>query len=580
MSENKYDYLKQQWNSFYTEINGDLKKKNDKCFDEFVKKINDGLTLNDYAVEPTKGCSYLCNFIERVSAEIYGSARPGNMYNYGISLIGDKKEESKFFINKTLLPANAQGEEYKKDNKKREETIYDKNIAEESFKRISEYLKPLISNKVDDKLSDEIRNIEENTTPINATHLLRKLVAMNNKGKFLFAYADDAINSIYEFFVNENHTTNIEKNFEATKVLKELFPKKDNEEDSFYLIRLSKFIWSIFGSTINLEAKNMILHGAPGTGKTYSIKNTVKNIILKQGGNIDKQLVFTQFHPSYSYEDFIDGIKPNGIDKETGQLKFELKNGSFKELCRVAVEKLKEERKAEKKEEELTKFFFVADEINRAELSRVFGELLITLEDDYRIDFDNNGNVKNPESLITLQNANLDNNPVYKKADKKYFGVPINLYFIGTMNDIDRSVESFDMALRRRFYWKEIRCNYDFIDSLFNDQDYTKICKDLNRFITGYKEEKTNGKIEKVEKVKNYQTLGLGISFELGHAYFKDIKSIDNKGINTLWDSKIEPLLKEYLRSEYSADEIFNKLVEAKAIFTLPKIEKNNDTNS
>lgn len=579
MSEKKYDYLKQEWDKFYTEINVDLKKKTDGCFEEFVKKIEKGLTLDDYAVEDIDGCSYLCNYIERVSAEMYGSARPGNMYNYGISLIGEKKEEGKFFINRSLLASDAQGEKYKKE-KKKEITIYDKEIAKESFNEISGYLKSLINETIDDELPDVIKNIEDTTTPINATHLLRKLVAMNNKGKFLFAYADDAINTIYEFFVDKNHTTNIEKNFEATKTLKNLFPKKDNEEDSVYMIRLSRFIWGIFGSSISIESKNMILHGAPGTGKTYSIKNTVKNMILKNGGNIDEQLVFTQFHPSYSYEDFIDGIKPNGIDEKTGQLKFELKNGLFKELCRTATKKLEEERKKKKKDEDLTKYFFVADEINRAELSRVFGELLITLEDDYRIDFDNGGNIKNHESLITLQNASLDNNPVYENEYKKYFGVPKNLYFIGTMNDIDRSVESFDMALRRRFYWKEIRCNYDFIDSKFNNQDYTTICKYLNRFITGYKEEKTNGKIEKIEKVKGYQSLGLGVSFELGHAYFKDIKSFDNKGINILWDSKIEPLLKEYLRSEYSADEIYHKLIEAKAIFTLPKKDNLNDSNS
>ena len=95
---------------------------------------------------------------------------------------------------------------------------------------------------------------------------------------------------------------------------------------------------------------------------------------------------------------------------------------------------------------------------------------MICLEDDYRIDFDNKGNIKKEESLITLQNASLDKNPVYKKGDKNYFGVPINIYFLGTMNDIDRSVDSFDMALRRRFFWKEIRCNYDFIQEKTNEE--------------------------------------------------------------------------------------------------------------
>lgn len=581
MSE-KYSYLKNQWDKYYTEIDVTLKNSNDECFKFFYEKIvNKSLTLEDYAVSFDKGCSYLCNFIERTSAKIYGSARPGNMYNYGISLIGEKKTEEKFFINESLLDDNVTGEIYKKEKKKREEIIYPKTDAEKSFIKIKTYLTEIIGLNSIEEIAKRIES--DDKKPINATQFLRKLIAMKNSGNYLYIYSDEAINTIYDFFIcNENkneNKSNIEKNYLVAIELKKIFPKKENEDDNFHLIRLSRFIWEIFGSAITLEAKNMILHGAPGTGKTYSIKNTIKNMILQQDGKIEEQLVFTQFHPSYGYEDFIDGIKPNGIDKNTGQLKFELRNGNFKELCKIATEKLKEERIKHKKDEELTKFFFVADEINRAELSRVFGELLICLEDDYRIDFDKQGNIKKEESLITLQNASLDKNPVYKIGDKNYFGVPTNLYFIGTMNDIDRSVDSFDMALRRRFFWKEIRCNYDYIDSLFNNKDYRKICENLNEYITGFKREKTNGKLEKIDKVNGKETLRLGTSYELGQAYFKNIRFVDKKEIEQLWNSKISPLLKEYLRAEYSPDEIMNKLQEAREIFILPK-ENNSDTNS
>lgn len=92
-----------------------------------------------------ENCSYLCNFIERTSAKIYGSARPGNMYNYGISLIGDKKEEEKFFINDSLLFNDANGETYKKKIKKREEIIYTKKDAENSFLKIKSYLEMIIN---------------------------------------------------------------------------------------------------------------------------------------------------------------------------------------------------------------------------------------------------------------------------------------------------------------------------------------------------------------------------------------------------------------------------------------------------
>lgn len=576
MSEKKFDYLVQQWKSYKVDIDQNEKTKIDECFQQYVEKIqgigNTSLTLEDYAIPKDNECSYLCNFMERTSAKFYGAAKPGNMYNYGISLIGGIEKES-FFVKEELLgDEKPLGEKLKKENKKREETIYEKTVAEKAFTKISAYLQELINLSNIENIAKKIElNIDK---PINATQFLRKIVAMNNKGQYLYIYSDEAITTIYDFFIDtDENKSNIEKNHEVTIKLREIFGVEENSDT----IQLSKFIWSIFGSSINLEAKNMILHGAPGTGKTYSIKNTVKNIILIEGGNIDEQLVFTQFHPSYSYEDFIDGIKPNGIDEKTGQLKFELKNGNFKELCRIATIKLQVERKAKKSNSELTKFFFVADEINRAELSRVFGELLICLEEDYRIDFDEQGNIKKEESLITTQNASLDKNPVYKKGDKNYFGVPANLYFIGTMNDIDRSVDSFDMALRRRFFWKEIRCNYDFINSKFSNPQYTQACKNINRYITGYKEEKSNGKLEKVDKINSKEPLRLGTSYELGHAYFKDIQSIDNKGMEALWSSKIEPLLKEYLRAEYSQDDIFSKLQEAKEIFTL---KETNDTDS
>lgn len=562
MSE-KYGYLKNQWQGFYREIDKDLKSSNDTNFKDYVEKIkNETLTLDDYTNRKVIKENYFCNFMENASTKLYGSASVGNAKYFGIKLNEDGET---YYVSKSI---------------EKEKSNLNKQDAEIKFKEIllPELMK--ICEKVNVDKEDDIFKIVEQNNPIPSRVMLRKIVAMNNPGKFLYIYSDEAINTIYDFFLpNENDETNIEKNYKLTSELIKIFQKKDNEDDNFYLIRLSSFIWSIFGSSIKLEAKNMILHGAPGTGKTFSIKNTIKNIILKQGGNIDKQLVFTQFHPSYSYEDFIDGIKPNGIDKRTGQLKFELKNGNFKELCKIATQKLLEEKKEGKKDDELTKFFFVADEINRAELSRVFGELLICLEDDYRIDFDKQGNIKKEESLITLQNASLDKNPVYKKGDKNYFGVPLNLYFIGTMNDIDRSVDSFDMALRRRFFWKEIRCNYDFIQEKTNEE-FKNSCKILNRYITGYKEEKSNGRFEKVDKIKiknkEVETLRLGTSYELGQAYFKDMNSM---GIDNLWSSKIEPLLKEYLRAEYSQDEIMNKLQEAKEIFTLPK-ENISDTSS
>ena len=306
-------------------------------------------------------------------------------------------------------------------------------------------------------------------------------------------------------------------------------------------------------SDIVLESKNMILHGAPGTGKTYSVENTIKNRLeFLQEQNSKKQFKLVQFHPSYSYEDFIDGIKPDGIS-ENGNMKFKLVNGEFKNMCIEEAKELKENPSNPKS------FYFIADEVNRAELSRVFGELLLCLEEDKRLRYVSG---KWQGTKVKTQNANLwqDEHAVIIEDGERYFGVPENLYFIGTMNDIDRSVESFDMALRRRFFWKHYRCDYDVIREHFRIakgnypdklDEYIYICKKLN------------------EKITSEKDLNLGDSYELGHSYFMKINTINNTQIKKIWESHIAPLLKEYLRAELSQNDIDKKLEELQKEFKI-----------
>ncbi|EHB6009472.1 AAA domain-containing protein, partial [Campylobacter coli] len=285
--------------------------------------------------------------------------------------------------------------------------------------------------------------------------------------------------------------------------------------------------------------KNIIFHGIPGTGKTYTIVNNVKNIIKNEN-----QMLITQFHPSFSYEDFIEGIKPAGI--ENGQLKLELKNGIFREFC----DKAKEEEKGflEKLEkgnfnEALSDhgYFFIADEINRAELSRVFGELLYALE--YR----------GEKGKIKTQYASMRN-------DEDFY-VPENVFFLGTMNDLDKSIDSFDLALRRRFIWQEMECDYNVIrDEIYanNIEEYAQACKKLN---------------DKISK-------NIGEKYQLGHSYFLKIEfkndEIKDSDMKKLFSNRFEALLKEYLRSEYSEKDIQTSLDKLKKLFV---IEKNDDKN-
>ena len=291
-----------------------------------------------------------------------------------------------------------------------------------------------------------------------------------------------------------------------------------------------------------LENKNIIFHGAPGTGKTYSVLKAVESLT---GGDTSRYTL-VQFHPSYGYEDFIDGIKPVK-GENSGNINLELENGTFKDICKRAFENLKST-------EETKPYFFIADEINRAELSRVFGELLLCLEDDKRLRIVD-GNVEGTK--IKTQNSNLweDKHAVLIENNQRFFGIPENLYFIGTMNDIDRSVDSFDMALRRRFTWIRTEFNERALRETYSGhnklEDYIKACYNLNDYIT---------------LDKGY---GLGFDYQLGQSYFLKPKDLTQDELDIAWDKYIAPLLTEYLRSVVEQHEIPKKLEDAQKIFKL-----------
>lgn len=334
---------------------------------------------------------------------------------------------------------------------------------------------------------------------------------------------------------------------EIKERIKELNVVDTTKPHFFYDVTL-KNIWM---GGLDFESKNIILHGAPGTGKTFMTEETIKARKSIEG-NSEYELV--QFHPSYGYEDFIEGIKPTGL--ENGQMKFELKNGVFKQMCIDAFKNLQE---AKSENSKLKTYYFIADEINRAELSRVFGELLLCLEDDKRLRFDEGGNLQGTK--VKTANSALweDKHAVVIEGEdgnkQFYFGVPENIYFIGTMNDIDRSVDSFDMALRRRFVWKHYRCDYDAIAEKFQNEnnidEYIKMCEKLNNHITSEKD------------------FNLSDSYELGQAYFMKPKKLIQKELDRVWMEHIAPILKEYLRAEYDSKDIEQHLQNAKELFKI-----------
>lgn len=208
-------------------------------------------------------------------------------------------------------------------------------------------------------------------------------------------------NALLHLFDNENFMPIISKSHKEliSNVFKEIYADQIGDEtDIDKILKIVKgclekanitsdfyddTVKNIWQGGLDFESKNIILHGAPGTGKTYT---TLKTIKARKTIEKNSEYKLVQFHPNYGYEDFIDGVKPCGI--ENGVMKFELKNGVFKQMCIDAFRDLKENK------EKAKKYYFIADEINRAELSRVFGELLLCLEDDKRLSFDKNNNLK------------------------------------------------------------------------------------------------------------------------------------------------------------------------------------------
>ena len=377
-------------------------------------------------------------------------------------------------------------------------------------------------------------------------------------------------------------------------------------------------------SNILLQSKNLILRGAPGTGKTYLAKEIAKELT---DGNED-QIEFVQFHPSYDYTDFVEGLRP--ILVNDGQINFGLQDGIFKKFCQKAKEAQKTggqdnfeeawdlyleyvngrdekeyltefsyltvnsrnnfninyETKAQgtcltksyvyelyKDEKYLKqpyyrnqgkkvletlkkrfglkdyispteidtdkKFVFIIDEINRGEISKIFGDLFFSIDPGYR----------GESGSVSTQYANLH------ETDDKFY-IPENVYIIGTMNDIDRSVDTFDFAMRRRFRFVEVTAE---------SQLYI-----LDNELDGHEEEakkrlrNLNAAIENVQELNSH--------YHIGPSYFLKLQDVDFD-YELLWSDYLKPLLEDYLRGSYEETETLDTLKKA---FDLTNNEQTN----
>lgn len=320
------------------------------------------------------------------------------------------------------------------------------------------------------------------------------------------------------------------------------------------------FFWSTFENQgglsnkidelISRGDKNIILTGAPGTGKTFACQSyareQVSNFIYennlekaegKQSAylTVDYFIKTVQFHPGYDYSDFIEGLRPKKVDSN---IIYDRKDGIFKDFCRQVV-KFNENHKYANLAES-AKFFFIIDEINRGEVSKIFGEAFSMIETDKRAPVDSKS--EDVSNKVDTQYSSLiedkDNDPF-----QHGFYIPENVYILATMNEIDRSLEAMDFAFRRRFSWLTVEVEDTLNEIIVNsvlDACTNSVFKNMSEI-----EDSFNKLNELIEK-------NLGPDYMLGGSYLTSLKNSSRTKGKTLkeelWNNHLEPIIKDYIK--------------------------------
>ena len=578
-------------------------KFNDKLKEEFLQEwpLDRILTMSidEYVIGKGQQNKSLCYALEK-----------GKYKNLFLGISGGSASKFGIYWNK-------------KTNKYKDQANNEISELDQRFSKLKSDLYEIIKEGIRFNFENPIFDMKRSTNEfIGRSAMVTKLLCIYSEGDPFFGVNINSQKEFWSHFVSQTTQGGpYLQNHKIIELLSKTYPELEPSKLGTMLFEYSKLFMenkeenSTMDSSNNfrhqltqslLQSKNLILRGAPGTGKTYLAKEIAKELT---DGNED-QIGFVQFHPSYDYTDFVEGLRP--ISNGDGAIEFKLQDGIFKQFCQKAkaakktggqdnfdeawtkltdtinekqgqylfprssvpaslnsqgnvkfdspvatkekVYLLYKGEKTKLKYETYQKivldhmkesyglsdyvspteintdknFVFIIDEINRGEISKIFGELFFSIDPGYR----------GEKGSVSTQYANLH------ETDEKFY-IPDNVYIIGTMNDIDRSVDTFDFAMRRRFRFVEITAESQLgmLDKELKDNAEEAKLRLRN----------LNAAIENVQELNSH--------YHIGPSYFLKLEEV-NFDYELLWSDYLKPLLEDYLRGSYE---------EAETLYTLKK---------
>ena len=588
-------------------------KFNDKLKEEFLQEwpLDRILTMSidEYVIGKGQQNKSLCYALEK-----------GKYKNLFLGISGGSASKFGIYWNK-------------KTNKYKDQANNEISELDQRFSKLKSDLYEIIKEGIRFNFENPIFDMKRSTNEfIGRSAMVTKLLCIYSEGDPFFGVNINSQKEFWNHFVSQtNQGGPYLQNHKIIELVSKTYPELEPSKLGTMLFEYSKLFMedkednSTMDSSNNfrhqltqslLKSPNLILRGAPGTGKTRLAKDIAKELT---NSNKD-QIGFVQFHPSYDYTDFVEGLRP--VSNGDGTIEFKLVDGIFKKFCQKARDAKKtggqdnfdeawtkltdaiNEKQGQYlfprssvpaslnsqgnvkfdspvatkekvyllyKGEEThlkyqtyhkivldhmkesyglcdyvsptidtdKKFVFIIDEINRGEISKIFGELFFSIDPGYR----------GEKGSVSTQYANLH------ETDEKLY-IPENVYIIGTMNDIDRSVDTFDFAMRRRFRFVEVTAEsrlHILDEELGEDAKEAKI-----------RLRNLNAAIENVQELNSH--------YHIGPSYFLNLKDVDFD-YELLWSDYLKPLLEDYVRGSYDEAETLETLKKA---FYLTKNKQKN----